>query len=112
MPDSLSSLKKEELEKQLALLTEEYKAANAQLGETLNASEKPALKRRIKRLESEIQRVEDELGRIRLHPAEPAALEDEQRLVALPTGHLPVPAPLPPGSRMPFPRNPHFVGRE
>jgi len=36
----------------------------------------------------------------------------QDRLAHLPLDHLPPPAPLPPGSRMPFARNPLFVGRE
>jgi tetratricopeptide (TPR) repeat protein len=46
-------------------------------------------------------------------PVDQATLAAAQRqLAALPLDHVPPPAPLPSGSRMPFGRNPLFVGRE
>lgn len=38
--------------------------------------------------------------------------EARAQLAQLPTDHVPPPATLPTGSRMPYSRNPHFVGRE
>jgi tetratricopeptide (TPR) repeat protein len=49
----------------------------------------------------------------RPQPVDDATLATAQeQLAALPLDHVPPPAPLPPGSRMPFSRNPLFVGRE
>jgi tetratricopeptide (TPR) repeat protein len=46
-------------------------------------------------------------------PIDPETLAAaEKRLATLPLDDIPDPAPLPPGSRMPFSRNPLFVGRE
>lgn len=45
-------------------------------------------------------------------PAPVSAAHAEQRLAALPLDIIPPPQVLPPGSRMPFGRNPLFVGRE
>jgi hypothetical protein len=47
------------------------------------------------------------------HPLAPEVFAAaEQQLVALPRETIPDPAPLPEGSRLPFTRNPLFIGRE
>jgi tetratricopeptide (TPR) repeat protein len=50
---------------------------------------------------------------VRPEPVDDAALAAaRERLARLPLEEVPAPAALPPGSRLPFARNPHFVGRE
>ncbi len=68
-------LKKEELEKRLATLVEQYKAANTQLRTTTDAVNKPVIEGQIEQLEADIQQIQSELNQI---PVQPAKLDDTQ----------------------------------
>jgi serine/threonine protein kinase len=58
MPDSFADLKRQTLEKRLADLSEEYQAANAQLGRLLSDVERLRIQRQIADLEQQIEQTE------------------------------------------------------
>ena len=58
MPDSLSELKRKNLQKRLTALHKEYQAANTQLTRTLSDIERIRIRRQIQDLEQQIQQAE------------------------------------------------------
>lgn len=66
MDHNFIELKTSELEKRLAVLVQQYTAANAQLNYTLNAADKPKLQKQLEALETEIQQLEKNLSQSEL----------------------------------------------